>query len=578
MKYLIYILFLLPWRMQAQTLFAKVTDTANPAVTFTNTAQPYKGVTWIDLDDDNRTDLFVSPRFLFRNEGNGVFKKLTDVSGVNGAGQIALGISWGDLNNDGFPDCISAGSVSGLHRNKGDNTFSLASSQLPGFATFPAWDCALADADNNGLLDLLYVHASGFHTTGPFPCKFFLQQTDGSFNVVTGFDFTDQTAPYTVPTWSDYDLDGDLDLFIASGPASSLGFDFCFKNMLKENNAFGMQRINTAPFNAKENGQVYNFPDYDNDGDLDVCLTNYAGAPCRFWENKGSSQYLALNTPFTKDGAFLANCWGDVDNDGDEDVLISEDGVGTVAMYQNNDGVFAAGQTAGTAEAAVAGIALADYDNDGDLDFYTNGAGVARALFQNEKLAQGRNWVQFSLQGTQSNRSAIGAVLRVKAAVKGTAVWQIRQVLAHNSFQGQNDLRQHFGLNMVDIIDSVEVRWPSGLVEKFAGVPANQFYKIVEGQGLNPVSSASVPEAAAAFEVMPNPVEHEFLVYSNRLQPAVSPLMRLLDASGRAIPIQVSRVPEGWRVRIAGRAPAGLYFLKAVFDNRQRVVLKVQKK
>ena len=146
---------------------------------------------------------------------------------------------------------------------------------------------------------------------------------------------------------------------------------------------------------------------------------------------------------------------GDVNNDGYLDVLMTEDGNAAIKYYRNNgDGTFAAAQTAGTAGANVCGVAFADYDNDGDLDFYTNGATTGRALFRNDDLAGTRNWAQFTLEGVQSNRSAIGALLRLKTA----AGWQIREVSAHNSFQGQNDLRQHFGLNNASQIDSLVVR------------------------------------------------------------------------------------------------------------------------
>lgn len=89
--------------------------------------------------------------------------------------------------------------------------------------------------DNNGRLDITFTHACcSFHPTGPFPCRLSLQALDGSFSQVTGDQFTDQNKPYTIPIWSDYDLDGDMDLFIGSGPAGSLGPDFCYKNLLKE--------------------------------------------------------------------------------------------------------------------------------------------------------------------------------------------------------------------------------------------------------------------------------------------------------------------------------------------------------
>ncbi len=561
---LLFPLLLFPFcLLTGQGSFTRVTDPNNPAVTFTNTNAPYKGASWIDLDHDNWPDLFVNQRFLFRNDRHGSFVKLPDLNGAT-AGQIASGSSWGDLDNDGHPDVITASLASGVHRNNGDNTFSLLNTSLPEFTNYSAWDCALADADNNGRLDLAFVHACcTFHPNGPFPCRLYLQDSSGAFAKVSGYEFTNTNAPYTIPTWSDYDLDGDMDLFIGSGPASVAPQpDFNYKNLLMETGTFSLERLTNFPFMVPQDGQTYNFIDIENDGDLDICLTNYSQAPTRLYR-KDPNAYVNLTTPFTVTASHLSNCWGDLDNDGDLDVLIAEDGVATVKWYRNEKGQFAAAKTAGTAGNQVCGIALADYDNDGDLDFYTNGVTEGRALFRNDTLAGSRGWAQFTLEGVQSNRSAIGALLRLKATIKGQEVWQIREVTAHNSFQGQNDLRQHFGLNDADQVDSLVVRWPSGLVETFTGLAYNTFYKIVEGQSIGVITAAPEPGAAPAFEVSPNPVHQDFFVRS----PEKITMVEMFDTSGRLIPLSKNPGDLRWQVSVTGQVPAGTYFLRVHFAN-----------
>lgn len=570
-QFLLFPFLLFPFcLLKSQSLFTKITDPTNPAVTFTNTPASYKGAVWIDLDQDNWPDLFVSQRFLFRNTRNGNFVQLTDVNGAV-AGQVAAGSSWGDLDNDGDPDCITASLTSGVHHNNGDNTFTVATASLPNFSNYSAWDCALADADNNGRLDLAFVHAAGgFHPTGPFPCRLYLQNTDGTFAQTTGYEFTDTNAPYTIPTWSDYDLDGDMDLFIGSGPAQIAPQpDFNYKNLLKETGSFTLQRLESFPFKMPQDGQTYNFIDYDNDGDFDMCLTNYSQAPTRFYMKKDTG-YTQLTTPFTTTVGHLANCWGDIDNDGYIDVLISTDGDPNARLYRNlGNGTFAAAQIAGTAENKICGIAMADYDNDGDLDFYTNGATTGRALFRNDNLADNRHWVQFSLEGVESNRSAIGALLRLKTAVG----WQIREVSAHNSFQGQNDLRQHFGLNDAAIIDSLVVRWPSGSIQTFTNLAHSNFYKITENEGIDVIVAAQEPAVPPVFKVLPNPLSREFTIESKEKIAAV----QVFDSAGKIIALQLTLFEKGAIVNLIGNPPAGMYFIRVQFENDRTAAQQVIK-
>ncbi len=556
-------LLLFPWCLFTQTPFLRVTDTTNPALTFPNTAATYKGLAWMDLDGDNRTDLFVSQRFLFHNDGDGNFTQLPDVAGAVG-GQGAAGSSWGDFDNDGDLDGITSSVTSGFHQNNGNNTFTLLNDSIPDFAGYSAWDCALADADNNGRLDAVFVHACcTFHPTGPFPCKLYLQSLTGHFSPVTGYEFTDTTAAYTIPVWYDYDRDGDMDLFIGSGPANGTPKpDFNYRNMLKETGTFSLQRLTTFPFLQPQDGQTYNFTDDDNDGDLDICLTNYAAAPNRFYRNNGGV-YTAITTPFTQTGQHLANCWGDVDNDGYLDLLISTDGSPAIRLYRNRkDGTFANAVTASTAGGNVCGIALADYDNDGDLDFYTNGAGEARGLFRNI-LTSNNHWAQFTLEGTSSNRSAIGAEILVKAVLDGAVVAQLRQVVAHNSFQSQSDLRQHFGLGNATQIDSVFVHWPSGGQEVFTGLAVDKFYKIIEGQGITTNVQEVKAVAIKFLQIQPNPASDTFLIsLGDGIMEKIT-AVEMYDSTGRLMACDFTGQNEQTQVRFSKNLPNGMYQVRA---------------
>lgn len=564
MKRLLILGLLCPWISSAQSLFTKVMDANNPLVSFSNTQATYKGCVWIDLDHDNWPDAFASQKYLFRNLKNGNFEQLADVNGVT-LGQNAAGSSWGDLDNDGDLDCISASTVSGLHYNLGNNSFELKNNLLPEFTDYRAWDCALVDADQNGRLDLFFTHADGFpQGSVQQPCKFYLQGLDGAFSLVTGYEFASEFHAYTIPIWTDYDLDGDADLFIGSGPGGAPGPDFCYKNLLKETGIFSLQRLTIAPFDALQDGQVYNAVDFDNDGDMDLCLTNYAGVKTRFYINQ-QGVFQEINTPFTTIAQTLTNAWGDLDNDGDLDVLITRDASNKVDFYKNVGNSFANAAIAGQVANGISpcGLALADYDNDGDLDFYVNGTSSSRSLFRNDTLAGNRHWVQFTLQGVQSNRSAIGARLRLKANLNGMSVWQSREVSAHNSFQSQNDLRQHFGLNTATLIDSLELHWPSGIIQRFSNLLPDQFYKIVEGEPISPILHTSPANKNVDLALSPNPVHREFFITTHQKIQTLA----LTDSTGKILPVKLKPEENGTAVWLLGNPPSGVYFLQVQFEN-----------
>ncbi|HWA36096.1 MAG TPA: VCBS repeat-containing protein, partial [Cyclobacteriaceae bacterium] len=311
--------------LNAQDVFTMVTDSRNPA---TQVMAPgfYKGAAWVDIDNDGDVDLFVAPTSLFRNDGSGVFTAIPDPFAYKPL-QPPGGSSWADVNNDGFIDCIISQNPSGVYLNNGNSTFKNVSAQIDGFDSFASWGCAFGNWSNDAFPDFVFAHARGFHKGAAMsPAKLYLNKSATlTPQKISGLVLTDSLKPYTVPYWSDFDQDGDMDLFVASGPGGKPGPDFCYRNMKIESGKDELQPLTRELFaTQQQDGQCYNFIDFDNDRDLDLCLTNYGGALTQLYLNE-KGVYKPLVTGFTGKRNNLSNNWGDFDNDGDLDVIITSD-------------------------------------------------------------------------------------------------------------------------------------------------------------------------------------------------------------------------------------------------------------
>jgi len=457
------------WNSFAQ-IFVKVTDQTNPVVT-TVTDGGYTGAAWVDFDNDGNLDLFTTKNFLFRNLGNGNFQRVTDFQSLSSS-QLGNGTSWADYDNDGDIDLFLSGNPSLVYNNDGSGNFEAANEAPLGTSDDNrGWTGAWADYNNDGFVDLVIIHPDGFIGNPGIPSRFFINNGDGRFTKITSFEFTLRRAAYTVGTWSDYDQDGDMDLFIGSGPVSHAAIDYLYDNTLVNTGLEGFDRITTDPIATDlQDGQVWNWIDYDNDGDLDAMLTNYGSAPNRLYKNN-DGVYESLTNNLTAGGSYLGNSWGDIDNDGDLDVILTHEGGVRVFLNDGNDSFTNETNFSGAARSST----LGDYNNDGDLDMFISAPNTVRGLYENT-ISNGNNWVIFSLTGTVSNKSAIGTKVKLKATINGNPVWQYRELLAQNNFNGQNSLRVHYGLGDATIIDSVIIHYPSGQQKALINLAVNNFY------------------------------------------------------------------------------------------------------
>jgi len=488
----------------AQLSFTKITD--DPLVQ----ASSDTGAAWIDYDNDNDLDAFFvgnGQKSLFRNDG-GSFTAVTNAL-TSERSQSAYGISWGDYDNDGDEDAFIGGAPSMLYQNDGNGEFvrivdgDIGSPSLNG-ANLPnaGWSPSLVDADNDGDLDAFVTHPFGF-VTGSRTSNHFLLN-DGppnyTFTKITDNELVQLRAPFTVGNWSDFDLDGDMDLFIGAGPANgSTAIDFFYRNMLKETGELSFERMTEETFASdRRDGQTPNWIDIDNDNDLDFYITNWGGnsggiVNDLYRNDNGTYVKISEGNPVTDRNISLANVWADFDNDGDSDVYVTNSGQANPLnrLYLNNgDGTFVSLQNSPVVDDRTTnwGASAGDYDNDGDIDLLVPGLQGRHNLYQND-LNSNNHWIKVKLEGTDSNRTGIGAKVRATATINGQSVTQFREVSTQNSFLGHNSLIVHFGFGVTDMIDTLFIEWPSGNMDTFNDLGVDQTITITEGADTFEVNS-----------------------------------------------------------------------------------------
>jgi len=524
------IFLLLPFifpNTSASQVFTKITDVNNPIVSDPVSGQ-YIGASWVDIDNDGFLDLYVSGKQIYKNLGNGNFIRLANSFPPLGP---VIGNSWADYDNDGFIDCFLVGNLQGnpasfLYRNNGNGTFTkILTGAIADSNGNSGWGCAWGDYNNDGYPDLVIAAASGFGGVN-HPNRLFLNNGNGTFTRIDTTAITAVTGPYTIPVWSDYDQDGDIDLFIGSGPATGTpARDYLYRNFESELSVPFLKRIDSTVIGTDlVDGQNWNWIDYDNDGDLDAFLTNYStNIPNVLYRCDGLRQYTKMTTAQVGDivsyhpGLSLANVWGDFDNDGDLDCIITNDAGARNWYYRNNgNGTFTRDDTLSivTGPGPHYGITVGDYDDNGTLDVYVAGNNSTKGLFRND-TQNGNKWVNIKCQGAGpsagSNKSALGTIVKAKSIINGVPRWQIREINAQNSFNSMNMLNVHFGFGNAAIIDTLVIKWPRGLVQTFTNVNINKFYNVTEGGPLNEVVIGikqignSVPKQFKLSQNYPNP-------------------------------------------------------------------------
>jgi hypothetical protein len=427
-----------------------------------------------DYDNDGREDVYLTnfgPNVLLHNNGDGTFADVTKAAGV-GTSSLSTSCAFADIDNDGLLDLfvtnyvdpednskvcgdsqvraycrpdVYKGAPNVLYRNNGNGTF-VDVTRAAGLyrSGGKGLGVVFADYDDDGRIDF-------FVANDLVPNFLFHNEGRGTFReagLIAGVAVaSDGRARAGMGTdWGDYDGDGRLDLVVTNFEMETHNLHRNMGNGLFADatlsSGIGAATIRFLGFGAA-------FLDYDNDGSLDLAIAN---------------GHVLDNTSHFQSASRHAQ----------RKLLLRNDGKGRFTDV-------AAGAGAGFAlERVGRGLFVGDIDNDGDLDMLVTNNGQASNLLRNDGGSL-RNAVLVKLIGRESNRDGIGA--RVRVTIAGRS--QIREIKAGSSYLGQNDLRAHFGVGSAREIDKIEVRCPSGQRDTFEHVEANGILTITEGRGFN---------------------------------------------------------------------------------------------
>src|SRR6267154_1898603 len=499
------------------------------------------GVAIFDYDNDGWPDIFIvngtkleafpsgkSPsNHLYRNNHDGTFIDVTEKAGLSATGW-GQGVCVGDYDNDGWEDLYVTyyGKNRLYHNQQGVFAEVAEKAGVAGSGKAGGTGCSFVDYDRDGRLDLMVANYVDFDlSTAPAPSKratciwkgvpvmcgprglpgtkniLYHNRGDGTFEDVTTkahIDRTDGHYSFSVSTL-DFDDDGWPDIFVACDSTPSI---------LYHNNHDGTFTDVAVTAGAASNedgreqaGMGSTIGDFNGDGHLDIFKTNFSDDTSTLYRNNGDGTFtdatsaagLGLYTQYLGWGTMFL----DFDNDGWPDLIlvnghvypeVDSQHLGSnykeprILYHNNGDGTFSdVSSSTGsgiTAAASSRGLAVGDLWNDGRMSAVVSNMNAPPSLLVNQ-LRNANHWIAIRAVGTKSNRDGIGARIRVKT---GTRIL-VDEVRSGSSYDSNSDMRVHFGLGASPKIDGVEVRWPSGLVERFVNLPVDAIHMVKEGSG-----------------------------------------------------------------------------------------------
>ncbi len=566
-----------------------VQDTTSP---LTADAKPSLSALWSDYDGDGDLDLLVThnaagPDDLFRNNGTGGFTRLNFASNEDPGATTTSG-TWADFDNDGRLDLVTASLMDGaLFLNRGPTNFRYKRLPLDRFES--TRDVLIADYDADGLLDgaLIRGRSPGLG----FPNV--LIRNIGNTGIVVESALEDNQFESNSGCWGDIDKDGFLDLYLTS----SLNFP----NELFLNDGGTLVATTDLAITVDfGRGQGCSWGDFDNDGDLDLVVTN-TDVNAKVFRNDGTFTEVTGALGEAPAGS-IGSAWGDVDNDGDLDLVISRDD--EVATLYLGDGT---GQFTGTNFGGTDGerpkLTLVDDDLDGDLDLFLSRGAFFRAqrnlLYRNTTTSatsrrgaeegSGSNWLEVDVKRTSGrNRFGVGALVTAYATIGGQTRTLLRPVQDRSGTGAQSGYRLHFGLGDATTVDSLVVAWPAGVDDEptvLRDIAANQRLTVTgledEAARLPIAASTAQAEGLAIESLYPNPSAGAVTV-AVRSGSDESVQVEVFDVMGRRVRALDAAASAGSTVELgwdgadeAGRSLSGGVYVVRVRQGSAQQVAKI---
>ena len=527
------------------------------------------GVSFYDYDNDGWDDLtFASkenfPVRFFKNNA-GTFVEETFNMTISGHSKQVL---WVDYDNDGDNDLFVArlDAANKLYNNDGNFNFtdvSLAAG-IPTTILY-TYGASFGDYDNDGDLDLFL---SNKDDNKIIPNQLYRNNGNGTFTDVSLAAGISNVGHLSFcSSFFDYDNDGFLDIYISNDR-------FANTNILYHNNGDGTFTDTSFASGAgvAANAMSTTIDDYNYDGFLDIYVTNTTEGNHLF-QNNGDGTFTDVAT--ATGTIFNSIGWGanffDADNDTDLDLYVSSmindpnSPLLTTAMYECASGYnYSIPANAGFANDNYTSFsnAIGDINNDGYVDFVVvNQAPENHTLWRN--TGGTNNWLKVKLNGTSSNKAGIGS--RIVATIGGQNMY--RYVLCGEGFLGQNSATEIFGLGTATTIDQLQVMWPSGTTDTFTNVTANQLLTVTEGSTLSVAE-----ETTKQFNIYPNPTANDLYVATQHTQTFS---VTIFDSVGKEL---FSRSYNDRQTRVdVSSLSSGMYFVQvtsAEAKTVQKIVIK----